>query len=869
MADSSRSSGARYGYEYWSVGRFIESTDDAYAGGNVTPISPHVAGFVAEILVGDNEYVRAGQPLIRLDDRDFRAAADRAAAIVEARKATLNSLERKQTLQQTAIRQAKADLDAKTAQAAFAKQDDQRYRDLAQTAAGSRQNAERALSLNLAAEASVISSEAGLDAAKQQLTVLDAEIAVAKADVTQAEADQHTAELNLGYTDIRSPIDGYVGNRAAQVGAYVAGGAYLVTIIPAHDLWVDANFKESQLEHMIPGQAATVVADVLPNHVFRGHVLTVAPATGAVFSVIPPENATGNFTKIVQRVPVRIKLDDDPMLRGLRPGLSANVGVDTRSSSGGPTMTAAAIPSTAAPSAAASEASWVWSLGPFVVMCVGMFIALLDIQIVASSLQDIGGGLSAAQDQISWVQTAYLIAEIIMIPLSGWLTRVFSTRWLFTASSVGFTIASMLCGLAWNIESMIVFRALQGMLGASMIPIVFTSTFHYFQGPRRVYSAAVVGAIASVAPTLGPVIGGFITDTLDWRWLFYANVAPGIAISILVPLLVKIDKPDLSLLKGADYPGIILLAMALGTLEYVLEEGSRWNWFDDATIRDCAMIAVVAGSLFVVRSLTFARPVVDLRALGNRNFTLGCILSFITGIGIFSTIYLTPLFLGYVRGFSAWQTGMAVFSTGMASLVGVPVYVMLAKRFDTRWLMMIGLASFGLSMWSFSFITHEWGAAELFLPQILRGFPQVFAVAPSVNLGLGSLPPERLKYASGLFNMMRNLGGAVGIAVCGAVLNNRTNFHFHAIASNLTPANGAMTRLVNEVAQRYAAIPGSQQAGYQAALKQLWALAYREASTLAYADAFLAIMVCFIFATMLVPFLRNVGPAKVPAQAAH
>ncbi len=212
--------GARYGYEYWSVGRFIESTDDAYAGGNVTPISPHVAGFVAEILVGDNEYVRAGQPLIRLDDRDFRAAADRAAAIVEARKATLDSLERKLTLQQTAIRQAKADLDAKNAQAAFAKEDDQRYRDLAQTAAGSRQNAERASSLNLAAEASVISSEAGLDAAKQQLTVLDAEIAVAKADVTQAEADLHTADLNLGYTEIRSPIDGYVGNRAAQVGAY-------------------------------------------------------------------------------------------------------------------------------------------------------------------------------------------------------------------------------------------------------------------------------------------------------------------------------------------------------------------------------------------------------------------------------------------------------------------------------------------------------------------------------------------------------------------------------------------------------------------------------------------------------------------------
>src|SRR6201985_1797595 len=184
---------------------------------------------------------------------------------------------------------------------------------------------------------------------------------------------------------------------------------------------------------------------------------------------------------------------------------------------------------------------------PFVVMCIGMFMALLDIQIVASSLQDIGGGLSAARDQIGWVQTAYLIAEIIMIPLSGWLTRVFSTRWLFTASAAGFTVASLLCGLAWNIQSMILFRALQGLLGASMIPTVFTSSFHYFPGPRRVYAGAVGGRIASVAPTLGPVIGGWITDTLNWHWLFYVNVIPGTVITILVALLVKIDEPDPSL----------------------------------------------------------------------------------------------------------------------------------------------------------------------------------------------------------------------------------------------------------------------------------------------------------------------------------
>src|ERR1700722_5802130 len=202
---------------------------------------------------------------------------------------------------------------------------------------------------------------------------------------------------------------------------------------------------------------------------------------------------------------------------------------------------------------------WLRDILPFVVMCIGMFTALLDIQIVASSLQQIGGGLSAAQDEISWWQTAYLIAEIIMIPLSGWLTRVFSTRWLFTLSAAGFTVASMLCGLAWNIQSMILFRALQGMLGASMIPTGFTSSFHYFQGPRRVYSAAVIGTIASVAPTLGPVIGGWITDTLNWHWLFYVNLVPGIAITLSIPVLVKIDEPDLKLLKEADYPGIVLM----------------------------------------------------------------------------------------------------------------------------------------------------------------------------------------------------------------------------------------------------------------------------------------------------------------------
>ncbi|MDB6029838.1 MAG: EmrB/QacA family drug resistance transporter, partial [Verrucomicrobiales bacterium] len=485
----------------------------------------------------------------------------------------------------------------------------------------------------------------------------------------------------------------------------------------------------------------------------------------------------------------------------------------------------------------------------FVLMCLGMFIALLDIQIVASSLQDIGGGLSAGRDQISWVQTSYLIAEIIMIPLSGWLTRVFSTRWLFTASAAGFTLASLFCGLAWNIESMIFFRALQGILGASMIPTVFTSSFHYFQGPRRVLGSAIIGGIATMAPALGPIIGGWITDTLSWRWLFFVNLVPGVFIVAMIPALVKIDEPDFSLVKGADYLGIALMAVGLGSLQYVLEEGARWNWFDDETIRLFAALAGLSIILFIARSLTFKNPVVDLRAFKNRNFLVGSILSFMTGLGIFSTIYLVPLFLGYVRGYSAWQIGVAIASTGIASILGVPVYTSLAKRFDPRWIMMAGMACFAFSMVGFSKITHDWGAAELLLPQILRGFPQVFTIAPAVNLGLGSLSPERLKYASGLFNMMRNLGGAIGIALCATILNDRTNLHFARASEHITAGNSAAQEFIARVSHTFAnGTGGDATLGHTIALKKLWLLTFREAQVQTFADAFIVIGHCLALA---------------------
>jgi membrane fusion protein (multidrug efflux system) len=323
--------GGWFGYDWWTQGRFVQTTDDAYVGGNVTPVAPHVSGFVAEVLVTDNQLVKAGQTLIRLDDRDYRAALDHAQAVVTAREAALEGLRAQYVLQQSVIRQQSAELAAKSAQANFAATDAERYRSLALTAAGSRQDAQRTDALDVQARAVVIAAEAGLNAALQRLKVFEAQIAEADATAAQARADLQTARLNVDYTDIRAPIDGYVGNRAAEVGAYVTAGTYLVSVIPTSGLWVDANFKEDQLTRMVPGQSASVAADVLPGHAFRGHLASLAPGTGAVFSVIPPENATGNFTKIVQRVPVRILLDPgDAALRMLRPGLSTTVSIDTK-----------------------------------------------------------------------------------------------------------------------------------------------------------------------------------------------------------------------------------------------------------------------------------------------------------------------------------------------------------------------------------------------------------------------------------------------------------------------------------------------------------------------------------------------------------
>jgi len=328
---------AWYGHDWWTVGRFIESTDDAYVGGDVTVIAPKVAGFVAEVAVTDNQAVQAGDLLVRLDDRDYRAALAKAEAAVAGQQATLANLDATRHLQQALIAQAQAGIAAADAETTRARDDQVRFRDLAAHAAASVQTAQKADADYKQAVANSDRARAVADAASRQIDVIDTQKRQADAALAGAVADRDTARLNLGYTELRAPIDGTVGNRSARLGAFATIGAQLISIVPARGLWVDANFKENQLARLTPGLTATISADVLPGETFRGHVLSLAPATGAQFSVLPPENATGNFTKIVQRVPVRILLDGDASRLGrLRPGLSVTADVDERAAKSAP-----------------------------------------------------------------------------------------------------------------------------------------------------------------------------------------------------------------------------------------------------------------------------------------------------------------------------------------------------------------------------------------------------------------------------------------------------------------------------------------------------------------------------------------------------
>jgi len=323
--------GAYFGWDYWTTGRFHVSTDDAYVKADNTTIAPKVSGYIGEVLVGDNEPVRAGQVLARIDDRDFRVSVDQAKAEVETAKAAIANKEAMLTAQLPVIEAARASIGVDEATLTFAEQEDRRYSQLAANGYGSVQNAQQAASRLAAARAAVARDTASLQSATRQLDVLKAELAQARATLARDEALLRQAELNLSYTRIVAPVDGVVGNRTLRVGQYVQAGTQLMAVVPTAAAYIVANYKETQLTNVRPGQPATIAVDTFPGVTFKGHVDSIAPASGQEFALLPPDNATGNFTKVVQRIPVKITLDGGaPLAEELRPGMSVIPTIDTK-----------------------------------------------------------------------------------------------------------------------------------------------------------------------------------------------------------------------------------------------------------------------------------------------------------------------------------------------------------------------------------------------------------------------------------------------------------------------------------------------------------------------------------------------------------
>jgi MFS transporter, DHA2 family, multidrug resistance protein len=511
---------------------------------------------------------------------------------------------------------------------------------------------------------------------------------------------------------------------------------------------------------------------------------------------------------------------------------------------------AAAAPSTT-PEPLPSLRDWIGVLA----MSVGLFMAIMDVQIVTSSLTQIQGGLSASADEISWVQTAYLIADVVMVPLTGTLSRLLSTRVLFVAATLGFTGASALCATATSLSQMIFYRAIQGFCGGAITPSVFPVVYTRFRGPPLTRLMVLISIILNLSSTLGPTIGGFLTDTFSWHWLFLVNIVPGIAVAAVVWVCIDIDRPDRSLLRYFDVVGLVLMATFLGCLEYALEEGPRWDWLDDATIRAAVLVSSVASALFFWRVLTYRQPIVDLRAFTNRNFAFGSFFTFLIGTGMYSTTYLVPLFLAEVRGFSALQIGQTVFVAGIAQMAMSPFSTQIARRIDLRLMLAIGLGLFAFSMYLTAGLTNQASFPELMVPQAVRGVSLMFCYLPANMIALGSVPADKLKNASGLYGLTRDLGGAIALAVLGTVLSHRRQFHWNRLIEDINAARPPVQHFLDMQASRFGdLLPGD---AHRAALKALANIVQREALVMSFNDLLLLIGGFFVFGLMLLPLVSR------------
>jgi DHA2 family multidrug resistance protein len=506
----------------------------------------------------------------------------------------------------------------------------------------------------------------------------------------------------------------------------------------------------------------------------------------------------------------------------------------------------------------ASVVTWI----AVVAAMIGSFMAILNIQITNASLLNIEGGIGTGVDNGSWISTSYLIGEIIVIPLTDYLSRVFSFRRYMLASAALFAIFSVACAFTHDLPSMIAMRGLQGFAGGVLIPMAFTLVLTKLPKPQQPIGLAIFALSVTFAPAIGPTIGGYLTENYGWRTIFFVNVVPTIVMVSALYLTLERKPAQLGLLKEGDWLGILTMAIGLSAFQTVLEEGNKDDWFSSPFIVRLAVIALVSLSLFVWIELTVEKPLIRLRLLKSRNFGFGTIAVTMLGFALFGSVYILPAYLGQAQGYNAEQIGSVLAWTGLPQLVLIPLVPRLMKRFDTRYIAITGLLIFAYSCFMNTTMSPDYAGDQLWIPNIVRAIGQAMVLTPLTSVTTGAIASQDAAAASGISNMLRNLGGAIGTAVLATVVTKREQFHSNIIGQSVTLGREEVRNRIAQSTDYFISHGVSDPAAAQhQAIAALGNAVKHQALVMGFSDTFAVIGVVLVLAALAVTPTRKVQAA--------
>ncbi|MBW7961768.1 multidrug efflux MFS transporter [Bradyrhizobium sp. BR 10261] len=493
---------------------------------------------------------------------------------------------------------------------------------------------------------------------------------------------------------------------------------------------------------------------------------------------------------------------------------------------------------------------------------IGAFMAILNIQITNASLLNIEGGIGTGVDNGSWISTSYLIGEIIVIPLTDYLSRVFSFRNIMLSFASLFAAFSVACAFTHDLPSMIAMRGFQGFFGGVLIPMAFTLVFTKLPKGQQPIGLAMFSLAVTFAPAIGPTIGGYLTENYGWQTIFFVNVLPTAVMVSILFLTLERAPLNLTLLREGDWFGIATMAVGLASLQAVLEEGNKNDWFGSPFIVRLAVIAAISLSLFITIELVVEKPLLRLRLLTQWNFGVGTIAAVFLGFALFGSVYLLPAYLGQVQGYNAEQIGNVLAWTGLPQLLLIPLVPKLMQRFDARYIATVGLLLFAVSSFLNIEMSLDYSGDQFFIPNVVRAVGQALTLAPLSALSLGSVAPQDAPAASGISNMMRNLGGAIGTAVLATIVTKREQFHSNIIGHSVTLGREEVRTRIAQMTDYFIAhgVPDPNAAREQAIIA-LGKTVKRQALVMGFSDTFAVIGVVLVLAAIAVLLTRRVKAA--------